>query len=130
MPVSRPSIYARVNFTQSLIKLKHKQGNETNIVDIAQILTTAIGQAQKIQDSKAESYALGTLGKFYEQQADWLSAEKSTLSALLIAQTINAPDIAYRWQWQMGRIIQHRTQPTPNNQDTNTEALNYQQFSL
>jgi tetratricopeptide (TPR) repeat protein len=123
LPVSRPSIYASVNFAQSLMKLKHNQENKTKIANIAQILNQAGDRAKKIQDSKAESYALGTLGEFYEQQADWLQAEKFTLSALLIAQTINAPDIAYRWQWQMGRIIQHHTPQTPDN--VNTEALNY-----
>ena len=121
LPVSRPSIYASINLAQSLMKLEQKQ--EIKIAKIAPILTNAVDRAQKIQDSKAESYALGTLGEFYEQKADWLQAKKFTLSALLIAQTINAPEIAYRWQWQMGRIIQNRT--PPNNQDTNTEALNY-----
>ena len=123
--ISRPSIYARVNLAQSLIKLEHDQKNKVNIANIAQILHQAIDQAQKIQDLSAESYALGTLGEFYEQKADWLPAEKFTLSALLIAQTINAPDIAYRWQWQMGRIIQNPMRQTPGDRDTNTEALNY-----
>ena len=125
LPVSRPSIYASVNLAQSLMKLEHSQENKTKIVNIAQILNKAVVRAKKIQDSKAESYALGTLGEFYEQKADWLQAEKFTLSALLIAQTINAPDIAYRWQWQMGRIIENRIQQTPENQDVNAEALNY-----
>ncbi len=125
LPVSRPSIYARINFAQSLMKLEHNQENKAKIANIAQILNKAVEQAQKIQDSKAESYVLGTLGEFYELKADWLQAKKFTLSALLIAQTINAPELAYRWQWQMGRIIQNRTPQTPNNQDTNTEALNY-----
>ena len=123
LPISRSSIYASVNFAQSLMKLEHNKQNPTKIGDITQILNQASGRAQLLQDSKAESYALGTLGEFYEQQADWLQAEKFTLSALLIAQTINAPDIAYRWQWQMGRIIQNRTQQTPDK--INTEALEY-----
>ncbi|MDJ0593294.1 MAG: CHAT domain-containing protein [Pleurocapsa sp. MO_226.B13] len=123
LPVSRPSIYASVNFAQSLMKLEHSQENKTKMANIAQILNQAGEQAKKLDDKKAESYALGTLGEFYEQQADWLQAEKFTFSALLIAQTINAPDITYRWQWQMGRIIQHRTRQTPDK--VNTEVLNY-----
>ncbi len=125
LPVSRPSIYANINLAQSLMKLEHNQDNKTKIVNIAQILNQAVEQAKKLDDKKAESYALGTLGEFYEQKANWLQAEKFTLSALLIAQTINAPDIAYRWQWQMGRIIQNPTKQTLDNQDTNTEALKY-----
>ena len=125
LPVSRPSIYARINLAQSLMKLEHNQENKTKILNIAQILNKAVEQAKRLDDKKAESYALGTLGEFYEQKADWLPAEKFTFSALLIAQTINAPDLAYRWQWQMGRIIQNPTEQTPGDRDTNAEALNY-----
>ena len=141
LPVGHSSIYARINFAQSLIKLELKrkqetgvlilssqednQENKAKITHIAQILQTASEHANKLDDNPAESYALGTLGELYAQQANWLQAEKYTLSALLIAQTINAPEIAYRWQWQMGRIIQNRTQHTSDHQDTNAEALNY-----
>ena len=141
LPISRSSIYARINFAQSLIKLKLEKRLETGVLilspqednpedkakitHIAQILQKASDDAKKLADKPAESYALGTLGEFYAQQADWLQAEKYTLSALLIAQTIDAPEIVYRWQWKMGRIIHNRTQHTSDHQDTNAEALNY-----
>ncbi len=122
LPISRPSLYASVNFAQSLMKLA---SNQDTITNITQILNQTSDRAQEIDDRKAESYALGTLGEFYEQQADWLTAKKFTLKALLIAQAIDAPDIAYKWQWQMGRIIQHHRQQTPDSQPANPEALNY-----
>jgi len=126
LPASRSSIYASINFAQSLMKLQQQQDNTTKITNIAQILNNAVDRAKTLPDSRAESYALGTLGEFYEQKADWLQADKFTLSALLIAQTINAPDITYRWQWQMGRIIQRRTeQISGEKRETNLEALNY-----
>ena len=137
LPIGHASIYARINFAQSLIKLKPEKRLETGVLllsppenkakmtQIAQILQEAREQAQKLDDQAAESYALGTLGEFYAQQAHWSPAEKYTLAALLIAQTINAPEIAYRWQWQMGRIIQNRTEQRSDHQDTNAEALNY-----
>jgi CHAT domain-containing protein len=126
LPVSRSSIYASINFAQSLMKLQQQQDNTTKITNIAQILNNAVDRAKQLPDSRAESYALGTLGEFYEQKADWLQADKFTLSALLIAQTINAPDITYRWQWQMGRISQRRTEErSGEKRETNTEALNY-----
>ncbi len=141
LPIGHSSIYARINFAQSLLKLELERQEETGVLilspqednqedkakitHIAQILQTAREHANQLDDKPAESYALGTLGEFYAQQANWLQAEKYTLSALLIAQTINAPEIAYRWQWQMGRIIQNRTQHTSGHQGTNAEALNY-----
>jgi CHAT domain-containing protein len=120
LPASRASVYASTNYAQSLIKDKRQQatGNrERRIEDIALILTRAIEQAKSLEDLRAESYALGILGELYEKQQDWRSAKDYTQSALLIAQSINAFDIAYQWQWQMGRIAKA--------QQANTEAINY-----
>ncbi|WP_193921090.1 CHAT domain-containing protein [Desmonostoc muscorum] len=102
LPASRVSIYARVNFAKSLLKMERTSDHP----DIIQILETAIEQARSLADQRAESYALGTLGAVYEKVGDWSNAKKNTQSALVIAQVINAPDISYQWQWQMGRALQ------------------------
>ncbi len=120
LPASRASVYASTNYAQSLIKGNREQGTgnrEQGTEDIVSILTRAIEQAKSLEDLRAESYALGTLGELYEKQQDWASAQDYTQSALLIAQSINGSDIAYQWQWQMGRIAQA--------QQANTEAINY-----
>jgi CHAT domain-containing protein len=41
----------------------------------------------------------------YEQTQQWGIAQDLTQQALLLAQAINAPDIAYQWQWQLGRLL-------------------------
>ena len=99
LPPSQTNIYARINLVQSLLKLNTKP--ET----IAQISATAVQQAQNLADKRAESFALGTLGSVYEQTKQFSNAEKLTKQALSIAQTINAPDISYRWHWQLGRLL-------------------------
>ena len=71
---------------------------------IAQLLAKAIQQARQIQDAKAESYAIGQLGKLYEQQQQLAEARRLTQQALSLVQGINAGDIAYLWEWQLGRI--------------------------
>ncbi|MBD2340315.1 CHAT domain-containing protein [Calothrix sp. FACHB-156] len=101
LPASRVSIYARVNFAKSLLKMAVK----SNFADIIKILETGIAQARHLGDQRAESYALGTLGALYEQAGDGKNARKNTQSALVVAQTINASDISYQWQWQMGRSL-------------------------
>ncbi|KYC35349.1 hypothetical protein WA1_08200 [Scytonema hofmannii PCC 7110] len=120
LPKSRASIYARVNFAQNLIKwsLDRKE-------NITQILNIAIEQARNLTDKRAESYALGTLGEVYEKTSDWAKAIEFTRSALVIAQAINAPDIAYRWQWQMGRLLQMQAEKTHHNKNTDTKAVSY-----
>ncbi|NMG19262.1 CHAT domain-containing protein [Brasilonema bromeliae] len=70
----------------------------------AQILASAVQQAQSLLDLRAESYALGTLGNLYEINQQFNDAQKLTEKALVMAQSLNASDIVYQWQWQLGRI--------------------------
>jgi CHAT domain-containing protein len=103
LPPSRTSVYAQVNYVQNLQKL-----DSTKIAsnqEIVKILAKAVQQAESIGDNRAESYALGYLGEIYEQTQQLESAQTLTDKALMLAETSNAPDIAYRWQWQLGRLL-------------------------
>ena len=114
LPVSRTAVYAQINFAQSLLKMGSRgageQGSRGTLErnKIAQVLTTAIQQAKSLNDKRAESYALGQLGGLYEQTQQWSAAIDLTQQALLIAQSLDAPDIIYRWQWQLGRLLKAR----------------------
>ncbi|OCQ91743.1 hypothetical protein BCD67_09245 [Oscillatoriales cyanobacterium USR001] len=105
---SRNTIYALVNYAQSLTKIEAKKDKYTTKNSAAEILATAIQQAKELQDLKAESYSLGELGKLYEKSAQWEEAQKLTRQALMLAQGINADNIAARWQWQLGRIYKQQ----------------------
>jgi CHAT domain-containing protein len=74
-------------------------------LEIAQMAKTAVDQAKNLGDKRAEAYALGTLGGIYEQTNQLAIAQTQTQQALTIAESIEAPDIGYRWQWQLGRIL-------------------------
>ncbi|MBD2413743.1 CHAT domain-containing protein [Nostoc calcicola FACHB-3891] len=97
---SRSTIYARINLAKSLVKLGTQEYTTS-----AKLLATAIQEAENLSDRQAQSYALGYLGGLYEQTQQWSNAEDLTQQALQIAQAINAPHIAYQWQWQLGRIL-------------------------
>ena len=108
LPPSRASVYAQVNFVKTLSNAKNQQreiGTVINNKTLAKILGKATQQAEIIEDDRAESYALGYLGELYEQNQQWKDAQKLTEKALVLAQTSNSSDIAYRWQWQLGRIF-------------------------
>ncbi len=134
LPPSRVAVYARINFAQSLMKLgngerllrneqpfscpfaerlvrgasptgEEKGCTTNNKQQIAQILAIAIQQAQTLGDSRAQAYALVSLGGLYEQKGQWLEAQKLTQQSLILAQAFNAPEIAYRSSWQLGRIL-------------------------
>ena len=104
---SRAGVYAQVNFAHTLMVLSQSQPVMPGVNrSVPELLSTAIAQAQQIADERAIAYAIGTLGTWYEQQADWVTAKSLTAEALQTAQTIRAPDIAYQWQWQLGRLFQ------------------------
>ncbi|MEQ8467825.1 CHAT domain-containing protein [Coleofasciculus sp. E1-EBD-02] len=149
LPTNRSTIYARINFSQSFLKLWRQQagivgagftsnlpeetanvtkpapfpivgvGLTNNVLGktvnatkstlnpqtVAQILTTGIEQAKELGDKRAESYSLGYLGQIYEYIQQWSEAKTLTEQALLLAQSVNSPDIAYLWQWQLGRLL-------------------------
>ncbi|BAZ08375.1 TPR repeat protein [Calothrix sp. NIES-4071] len=70
------------------------------------LLEDAVQIADKIQDSRSESFANGALGHFYECRHSYEQALQLTQDALLQAdQKLLAKDSVYLWQWQTGRIF-------------------------
>ena len=103
LPLNRGTIYAQINAAQSLVKLGNRE-------QAAKILAGARQQAQELDDQRAEAYVVGYLGKLYEQTRQWSEARQLTEQALLMAQSLTAGDIAYQWQWQLGRILKAQGQ--------------------
>lgn len=132
LPVTTESIYARIDFAESLTCLKvqtmersqidkillplppavkhctfpakTKTAVNPELIYIAKLLASAAKDAIKLGDLRAESYAKGSLGELYEITGQLSDAKQLTNEALGIAQSIQAADIAYRWQWQLGRL--------------------------
>lgn len=106
---SRMKIYAQINFAHNLVKLKQKNiADSPSWLDIAKIISEAIEQGQSLEDKRAESYATGTLGWLYLQTKQFSNAENLTKKALWLAESIQASDISYQWQWQLGRLLKQR----------------------
>lgn len=82
LPPSRSVIFARVELGRFLAS--------------PDILKAAVEAATQLQDDRALSYALGNLGTLTQQS-------EPTQKALHLAQSIGATDLAYQWQWQLGR---------------------------
>jgi CHAT domain-containing protein len=106
LPPNQQNLFAQINLAQNLIRLNVQQNPSPQ--EIAQILADALQQARSLQDQRAEAYAMGTLGTLYERSQQWADAQKLSDQALIIAQQNNAKDVAYRWQWQLGRIYKTR----------------------
>ena len=104
LPASRTAVYHQVNWAHSLIQLKQAQATDApSWLTIARQLQQAAQQALALADARAEAYAVGTLGQVYEQTQQWEIAQVLTQQALSLSSG-NAPDSAYQWQWQLGRL--------------------------
>ncbi|MEM9152627.1 MAG: tetratricopeptide repeat protein [Cyanobacteria bacterium P01_F01_bin.3] len=106
IPPGRSQSYAYIHAAQSLITL----GTSHDLDTAARWLAQAIQTSTDLQDSRAEAYARGTLGHIYEISQRWQEAQRLTEDALATAQAINAADIAYQWQWQLGRLLKQQNQ--------------------
>lgn len=110
LPTSRKTVYQQLEFVQAVTQF-NAQSSETGLSlqrpsdeELRAILQRTVEQARMLGDSRAETYAIGTLGSYYEQNQDWAIAERFTRRALVSSQISNAADITYRWQWQLARI--------------------------
>lgn len=105
LPPSHAALYARVNLAASLIQKVGQQTPVAPSTEAARLLATAVQQAREMGDRRVESHSLGLLGALYEQNRQPDAALRLTHQALTLAQAIAAPDISYRHQWQLGRLL-------------------------
>ncbi len=111
LPLNRANVDRKINFVHGLLelvnqgKLKHNRLQDfPSVSEIEQFLAETIEQATTIGYEKAQSYSFGLRGQIREELGDWKNAQKYTEKALILAQGINAPEVSYLWQWQLGRI--------------------------
>ncbi|NEZ58655.1 CHAT domain-containing protein [Adonisia turfae] len=117
LPASRSAIHAHIHLAESLMKVQSSLTESSSSVihttlqpkEIAKLLSKAIQQARILKDQRAEAYALGQLGTLYEHMQQWADAQHLTQQALLTLETVDAPEIRYRWEWQLGRLRQQQT---------------------
>lgn len=105
LTISRSAVYARINLAQNLMRTQQRESLEA-------LLLTTVQQARTLGDKRSESYALGYLGRFYQQQGQFEKAAKLTQQALLLAQEQNingdAREITYLWQSQLGSLLKEK----------------------
>ena len=122
---SRNTVYAYINLAETIKKNQENSSADREILmPIARLLGTAIEQARTIKDSRAEAQAIGALGSLYALTGQNAEAKKLTQQALIIAENLPAPDLAYRLDWQLGKII---TANNPTERDLEVATSAYRQ---
>jgi CHAT domain-containing protein len=107
LPVNQAVLFAKIHLATALIPIANRNPTPQQLADI---LVETIQHAQALGDRRSESFALGTLGHLYETLEQWEEAAQVSQAALVLAQEMNANDITYRWQWQLGRIYEAEKQ--------------------
>jgi CHAT domain-containing protein len=106
LPASRQTSHAYINLAETIKKNKSDAlTDKDSLLQVAKLLTTAIEQAKAIKDDRSTIQALDSLASLYERNAQYSAAQDLTQQALVLAESLPAPDLAYRLHWQMGRIL-------------------------
>ena len=71
----------------------------------AGVLLEATTVANQVGDTRTRSYAEGYLGHLYEIEHRYDESLQLTRQAVFSAQSANAPESLFRWQWQLGRLL-------------------------
>ena len=79
--------------------------NAPLLLRAAGVLLEATTVAEQIGDARTRSYAEGYLGHLYETEHRYDEALQLTRRAVFSAQSANAPESLFRWQWQLGRVL-------------------------
>ncbi len=102
VPPGLDAVYAQLQFAQGLMQLPRRfQAQRLT----AQTLAQALEQAKLLGDGRSQSYALGYLGQLYQQTQQPDDALALTQRALGLAEQMEAPEIRYRWYWQLGQLL-------------------------
>jgi len=104
LPPHRDTIYSKV-YLAKIIETNPQANLPITHQTIAKILAEAVQESRNIGDKKAEAYALGTLGRLYENNQQFSEAQQLTEEALKIARELNALEIIYQWEWQLARLL-------------------------
>jgi tetratricopeptide (TPR) repeat protein len=79
--------------------------NAPLLLRAAGVLLEATTVAEQVGDARTRSYAEGYLGHLYETEHRYDEALQLTRRAVFTAQSANAPESLFRWQWQLGRLL-------------------------
>ncbi len=87
---------------RSLARLSAQE--PSSVADAVATLRRAEEAARASGDERLRSFALGWQGEIYERGQRRAEALDLTRRALFAAQSADAIDALYRWQWQLGRL--------------------------
>ena len=104
LPPSNDTVIAKINLIESLQRLSQNKIHVFPNSKLVRMLVDAKQQAEKLGNARTISYAIGNLAEIYAAKGSSQQAIDLTQQALYWGQAANAPELTYRWQWQLGRL--------------------------
>ncbi|MEB3168354.1 MAG: CHAT domain-containing protein [Synechococcaceae cyanobacterium] len=77
-------------------------------VRLRHLLERCQADAARLGDGRSASRANGELGALAEAAGRWHEAESLSQQALRQAMALQAPELSYRWLWQLGRVARQQ----------------------
>jgi CHAT domain-containing protein len=116
LPLSRSKVYALIDLANLPSGNQSIAASRTSCQilrlpdsQVKALLENAVKSSEELQDSRAQSFALGSFGHYYECQREYNQALELTKKAISYAeQGLKAEDSLYLWEWQAGRIFSHQ----------------------
>ncbi|NEQ65769.1 MAG: CHAT domain-containing protein [Symploca sp. SIO2D2] len=113
LPDSQDKVYAAINLATLKQPTPFDDSSQPNPCGQLQLagkaetlLNKAVSIAKRLENYRAQSFALGELGHIYECRQDYQQALEFTQRAQWAAnQDLSAKDSLYLWEWQAGRIF-------------------------
>jgi CHAT domain-containing protein/tetratricopeptide (TPR) repeat protein len=126
LPDNRDRVFAAIDLAQLVqpdtTVSRQRCFSASQLAQAEPLLQEAVDTARRIQDARAESFALGELAQVAECRREFATALALTEQARLAAdQNLAAKDSLYLWEWQSGRIMRSQWEASGK---TSTELLN------
>jgi len=103
-PRERAALRIHLARSWALFGERYAQARRTARARGSQSIQAAAIDAAAAGDERLRSYALGYLAAYYEDEGRRDEALMLARRALFAAEQADAPDAAYRWHWQIGRL--------------------------
>ena len=109
LPTSGRSLDLSLHLATTLLRL-YQEGPALPLamrpqqVAIRSLLEHCLTDAETLADRRSRSIALGSLGHLAETDGAWADAARYSQDALQLALLLEAPELIWRWWWQLGRI--------------------------
>jgi CHAT domain-containing protein len=113
LPANPASLELRLHLARTLLRLRQVGPALPSAItppesSLRNLLQRCQTQAAQLGDRRSESLATGQLGELAETAGAWHNADTLTQQALRQAMAQQAPELTYRWLWQLGRIARHQ----------------------